>query len=117
MEDVSQKLHWCTERISYQVGLEFSEIDVESAVKPQRGRDGRDDLADKTVEICVGWSFNVQIATANVVDGLVVDHEGAIGMFQCRVRGQNRVVGLHDSCRNLEEQEKVRKEAEQGSTR
>ena len=38
---------------------------------------------------------------ANIVDGLVVDHEGAVGMFQSGVGGQYRVVRLNDGSRHL----------------
>jgi len=42
-------------------------------------------------------SFNVQIAAADLVDGLVVDHESAVGVLEGGVRGEDRVVWLDDS--------------------
>ena len=81
-------------RIGHQIGLEFGQIDVESAIETQRGGDGRDDLADQTVQIGVGGTLNVQIATADVVDGFIVDHESAVRVLQSGVGGQNRVVRL-----------------------
>ena len=38
---------------------------------------------------------------ADVVDGLVVDHEGAVGVLQGGMRRQDRVVGLDHSGRHL----------------
>ena len=83
-------------RVRHQVGLELVQIHVERAVEAQRGRDGGDDLTDEPIQVAVSRPFDVQVALANVVNGLVVDHEGAIGMLQRRVGGENRVVRLHD---------------------
>ena len=52
-------------------------------------------LADQTVEVGVGGSLDVQVAAADVVDGLVVHHEGAVRVLQGGVGGQDGVVGLH----------------------
>ena len=49
------------------------------------------------VQVGVGWSFDVQVSSADVVDGLVVDHEGAVGVLQGGMGGQDGVVGLHPS--------------------
>ena len=87
--------------VGHQVGLELSEIHVEGSVKPQRGGDGGDNLTNQTVEVGVGWSLNVQITAADVVDGLVVHHEGAVGVLQGGVGGQDGVVGLHHSSGHL----------------
>merc|ERR1719264_1312136 len=88
-------------RVWNQVSLELSEIHVESSIKPQRGGDRGDNLGNQTIEVGVGWSLNVQIAATDVVDGLVVYHEGAVGVLQGGVGGQHRVVGLHHSGRDL----------------
>ena len=77
-----------------QVGLELGKIDVESTVEPERGGDGGDDLTDEPVEVGVGWSLDVEVPSADVVDGLVVDHEGAVGVLQGGVGGQDSVIGL-----------------------
>ena len=81
--------------IGNQVGLELSQIHVESSIKSQRGGDGGDNLTNQTIQVGVGWSLNVQITAADVVDSLVVHHEGAIGVLQGGVGGQDGVVGLH----------------------
>ena len=49
-----------------------------------------------TIQVGVGWALNVEVATADVVDGLVVDHEGTVGVLQGGVGGQDRVVWLDD---------------------
>lgn len=58
-------------------------------------------MRDLPVEIGVGGTFNVQIPSADVIDGFVIDHEGAVGVLKSRVGGQDRVVGLHDGRRDL----------------
>ena len=85
----------------HQVGLELGQVDVEGTIETQRGRDRGDDLTDQTVQVGVGGAFDVQVATADVVDGFVVDHEGAVGVFQGGVGGQDRVVGLDDGSGDL----------------
>ena len=40
--------------VGHQVGLELSQVHVESSVKPQRGRDGGHDLPNQPVEVGVG---------------------------------------------------------------
>ena len=45
--------------VGYQVGLELSQVDVEGAVKSQRGSDRADNLSNKSVQIGVGWSLNI----------------------------------------------------------
>ena len=65
-----------------QVGLEFSNIDVQSTIKSERGSQGRDDLRDESVEIGVGWSFDIEISSADIIDGFVVEHDSDIGVFQ-----------------------------------
>merc|ERR1719225_258989 len=87
--------------VGYQVGLELSQIHVQGSVEPQGGSDGGHNLSDKPVQVRVGWPLNVQVATADVVDGLVVNHEGAVGVLQGGVGGQDGVVGLDHSSGNL----------------
>ena len=85
-----------TPRIGDQVGLELCEVDIESTIKSQRGRNGGDDLADQPVQICVSRSFHVEVAPADVVDRLVVHHEGTVTVLQRGVGGQDGVVRLHN---------------------
>ena len=68
--------------VGYQVGLELSQVDVEGTVESQRSSDGADDLTDQPVQVGVGWSLDVQVPSADVVDGFVVNHESTIGVLQ-----------------------------------
>ena len=83
-------------RIWDQVGLEFGQIDVQGTIEAERCRDGRNDLTNQSVQVGVGRAFNVQVAAADVVDGLVVDHESAVGMFKGGMGSQDGVVRLYN---------------------
>ena len=56
---------------------------------------------DPPVEIGVAGPVDVQVALTNVEDCLIVHHEGAVGVFQRGVGGQDGVVGLHHGRRHL----------------
>ena len=87
--------------IGHQVGLELRYVNVEGAIEAQRGSNRRNDLGYKTIEIGVGWSLDVQVPSADVVDGFVVVHECAVGVLQGRVRRQDRIVRLDHGGRHL----------------
>ena len=46
-------------RIGHEIGLKFVQIDVQCTFEPERGRDGRDDLSDQTIEIRIRRPFDV----------------------------------------------------------
>jgi len=75
-----------------QIGLEFGKIDVEGTIESERGRDRRHDLGNETVKVGVRWSLNVQVTTADVVDGFVVNHERAVGVLEGGVAREDGVV-------------------------
>lgn len=84
-------------RIRDQVGLELVQINVKRTVKAQRRGDGADDLGDQAVEVLVARASDIKVATADVVDGFVVDKESAVGVLDRAVGRQNGVVRLDDS--------------------
>lgn len=88
-------------RIRHQVSLELVDVDVERALEAQRGSQGGHDLSDQSVQVGVRGAGDVQRALADVVDGFVVEHEGAVSVFQEGVSGQDGVVGLNDGSAHL----------------
>mmetsp|Transcript_19726 Transcript_19726/g.55730 ORF Transcript_19726/g.55730 Transcript_19726/m.55730 type:complete len:511 (-) Transcript_19726:7-1539(-) len=86
--------HEVDARVWHQVGLELGNIDVEGTVESEGGGQGRDDLGDQAVQVGVGGALNVEVAAADVVQGLVVQAEGAVGVLEEGVRGQHAVVRL-----------------------
>jgi hypothetical protein len=51
-------------------------------------------LSDEAVQVLVVGALNAEVPAADVVDGLVVDHEGAVRMLEGGVGGEDGVVGL-----------------------
>jgi hypothetical protein len=84
-----------------QIGLEFSKIDVQGTIESERSSDRGYNLGDQSVQVGVGWTFNVQVSAADIVDGFVINHEGTVGVFQSGVASQDRVVWLDNSGGNL----------------
>merc|ERR1719201_3159355 len=52
--------------VRHKVGLELGEVNVERTVETKRGRERRDDLADKAVEVGVCRALDVEAAAADV---------------------------------------------------
>ena len=72
-----------------QVGLEFSNIDVQGTIESQRGGQRGNDLSDQSVQVGISGSFNVQVSSADIIDGFVIQHNTDIGVFQQGVGGQD----------------------------
>jgi len=87
--------------VRHQVGLELRDIDVEGTIESEGGSEGGDDLADKSVQVGVGGSLNVEVSAAHIVQGLVIKAEGAVSVLQEGVGRQDVVVGLNDGGGNL----------------
>ena len=62
----------------HEVGLELVQINVERAIETEGRRDRRDDLRDQAVEVGEAGGGDVEALLADVVDGLVVNHERAV---------------------------------------
>ena len=58
-------------------------------------------MADETVEVGIGWTLDIQVPAADVIDSLVVHHEGTVGVLQGGMGGQDGVIGLYHSCGHL----------------
>ena len=66
----------------YQVGLELVQVDVQRTIESKGSGDRRDNLGNQTVEVREAWGGNSQVLLANVIDGLVVDHERTVGVLE-----------------------------------
>jgi hypothetical protein len=84
-----------------QVGLEFSYIDVKGTIESEGGSQWWDNLSDESVQVSVGGSLNIEVSSADIVDGFVVEHNGDIGVFEERVGWEDGVVWLNDGSWNL----------------
>ncbi len=59
--------------VRHEVGLELSDIDAESTIEAERRSERRDALSNQTVQVGVGRALNVEVAAADIVDGLIVN--------------------------------------------
>ena len=75
--------------IGDQVGLELSDINVQGTVESERGGQRGDDLSDESVQVGVGGSLDVEVSSADIVDGFVIEHDGNISVFEERVSGEH----------------------------
>jgi len=85
----------------HQVGLELSNIDVEGTVESEGGSQGGDNLSNESVQVGVGWSLDIKVSSADIIDGLVVENDGDISVLEQRVSGQDRVVWLNNCSGDL----------------
>jgi hypothetical protein len=81
----------------HQVGLELGQIDVQSTIESEGSGDGGDNLSDQPVQVGVSWSLDVEVSSADIVDGFVINHESTVGVFQSGVCSQDGVVWLDNS--------------------
>ena len=75
--------------IGYKVGLELIQVHVQGTIKSQGCSDGGNNLANQPVEVSVSWPLDVQVPAADVVDGLIINHEGAVRVLKSGVGGQD----------------------------
>ena len=80
----------------HQVGLELSDIDVEGTIESEGGGKGGDNLGDESVQVGVGWSLNIEVSSADIVDGLIIEHDGDISVLKEGVGGEDGVVWLNN---------------------
>merc|ERR1719311_883839 len=60
-----------------------------------------DHLAEEAVQVRVRRALDVEVATANVVQGLIIDLVSDVGMLEERVNAEHRVVRLDARRRDL----------------
>ena len=82
--------------VGHQFGLELGDVSVGRTVETEGRGEGRDHLADEPVKVGVGGALDVEGPAADVVDGLVVEHDGDVGMLEEGVGGQDGVVWLNN---------------------
>jgi len=54
-------------------------------------------LTNQSVQVGVGWSFDIQVTSADIIDGFVVNHESTVRVFQGGVSGEDGVVWFNNS--------------------
>jgi len=68
--------------IWHQVGLEFGDIDVKGTIESEGSSQGGDNLGNESVQVGVGWSLDIEISSADIIDGFVIEDNSNIGMLK-----------------------------------
>jgi len=84
-----------------QVGLELRKIDVEGTIETKRCGQRRHNLGNQSVKVGVGRTLNVEVTSADIVQGLVIKTESTVSVLQKGVRSKDVIVRLNDSGRHL----------------
>ena len=58
-------------------------------------------LSNQAIEVLIVRTLQAQVAATDIVDGLIVDHEAAVGVLESSVSGQDGVVWLDHSSGDL----------------
>ena len=66
----------------HQVGLELSNIDVKGTVESEGGSQGGDNLSNESVQVGVGWSLDIEVSSADIINGFVIDHDSDISVLE-----------------------------------
>jgi hypothetical protein len=78
----------------HQVSLEFGDINVKSTIESEGGGEGGDNLGNESVQVGVGWSLDIEVSSADIIDGLVIKDDSDIGVLKKGVSGEDGVVWL-----------------------
>jgi len=84
-----------------QVSLEFGDINVKGTIESEGSGKGGDNLGNESVQVGVGWSLDIEISSADIIDGLVIKDDSDIGMLKEGMSGQDGVVWLNNGGGNL----------------
>jgi hypothetical protein len=96
-----RRKHKMDTRIRYQVGLELSNIDVKGTVESEGSSERWDNLSNESVQVGVGGSLNIEVSSADIVDGFIIKHNSDISVLEEGVGSEDSVVRLNDSSRDL----------------
>ena len=69
--------------------LELRDVHVQGSIEAKGRRQGGDDLGDQAVQVGVGGSLDVQVPAADVIQSLVVVHDGHVRVLQQGVNAEN----------------------------
>jgi len=88
-------------RERHHVDRQFPEVSVELTGEPEAGRHAGHGQGDQVVQVTVGRGGQLQGPEADIVESLVVNAVGLVGVLHELVHRQSRVVRLHHGVRHL----------------
>jgi hypothetical protein len=53
-------------------------------------------LGNESVQVGVGWSLDIKVSSADIIDGFVIEDNSNIGMFEKGMGGEDGVVWLNN---------------------
>ena len=75
--------------IWHQISLELSNINVQSTIESEGSGQRGDNLGNESVQVGVGWSLDIKVSSADIIDGFVIKDDGNIGMLEKRMGGED----------------------------
>ena len=91
-----RRKHEMDSGVRYEVGLEFSDINVKGTIESEGSSQRGDDLSDESVKVGVGGSLDIKVSSGNIIDGFVIKDDGDIGVLKKRVSGEDGVVRFNN---------------------
>jgi len=79
-----------------QVSLEFGDINVKGTIESEGSGKGGDNLGNKSVKVGVGWSLDIEVSSADIINGFVINHDSNIGVLKEGMSGEDGVVWLNN---------------------
>eukprot|EP00126_Sphaerothecum_destruens_P000258 Sdes_comp10306_c0_seq1m1941 len=79
----------------------FSQISIELTRESKTGGDTRHGSRNQMIQITIGGGGELQGSEANIIQGLVINAKGFIGVFDQLMDGKSCVVGFNDCIRHL----------------
>lgn len=71
------------------ISLEFIQINIKTATESDRSSQGGNNLGDHSVQVGISRSFNIQIASADVIESLIVKREADSCMIKQGMSREN----------------------------
>jgi len=79
-----------------QVSLEFGDINVKGTIESEGSGKGGDNLGNKSVKVGVGWSLDIEVSSADIINGFVINHNSNVGVLKEGMSGEDGVVWLNN---------------------
>jgi len=73
----------------YQVILELVNIDVEVTIESEGSGQRGDNLSNESVQVGVCWSLDIEVSSADIIDGLVIKDNSNISVLKEGMGGED----------------------------
>lgn len=84
----------------HEISLEFVQVNVQGAIETQASGQRANNPGDETVEVIITRAGDVKLALTDIVDGLIVNEESAVGVLSSTLSRQDSVIGFHHGSRH-----------------